>query len=88
MAERRGIQPVLMRPPPAICQNLAAGGGGVGRVWHVALGGGGELAVGGGYWRYSRGGGFPGQGGGGFLNTMQFPRLSNFSRSIVAMVCH
>ena len=28
------------------------------------------------------------QGGGGFLNTMQFPRLSNFSRSSVAMVCH
>ena len=35
------------------------------------------------------GGGVPkGQGGGGFLNTMQVPRLSNFSRSIVAMVCH
>ena len=30
---------------------------------------------------------FP-RGGGGFLNTMQFPRFSNFSRSGVAMVCH
>ena len=27
-------------------------------------------------------------GGGGFLNTMQFPCFSNFSRASVAMVCH
>ena len=41
---------------------------------------------GGGCWRYDRGS--QETGGGGCLNTMQFPRFSNFSRSSVAMVCH
>ena len=69
-----------MRPiPPLPVKTWLGGGGG---VWHVALGGGGGGWQEGGeeYWRYSW--------GGGFLNTMQFPRFSNFSRSSVAMVCH
>ena len=49
----------------------------------------GGWGVGGGYWQYGWvvGGGGLSQGG-GFLNTMQFPHFSNFSRSSVAMVCH
>ena len=55
---------------------MCPGGGGGG--WRE--GGGGVLVV-------RPGGGVP-KGGGGFLNTMQFPHFSNFSRSSVAMVCY
>ena len=75
-----GATPLLRCGLPHYLSKLGRGGGG--DSW-------GGLACrlgGGGYWRYGRGG-VP-RGGGGFLNTMQFPCFSKFSRSSVAMVCH
>ena len=70
-----------MRPTPLLSVKLGRGRELGGGGWHVALGGRDGGWGGGGYWRY-------GWGGGGFLNTMQSPRFSKFSRSSVAMVCH